>query len=264
MNLERITNQVREISIKAGDFILSEWNQLSSENIEAKGFNDFFTYVDTTSEKMLVKELKELLPDAGFIVEENTIEAPGNETYKWIVDPLDGTTNYIHGLKPFSVSIALAKDNRVILGVVNELGCNEIFHAWEGTPAFLNGSEIHVSTIPSLKNSIIGTGFPFKDFERVDAYLGLLKYFMKNSHGIRRFGSAAVDLCYIACGRLEAFFEYGLKPWDVAAGTFILRQSGGLVSDFSGGEDYLFNREIVAANSKVFDEFLNQTMKYLK
>jgi myo-inositol-1(or 4)-monophosphatase len=264
MDLKRITDQVKEISIKAGNFILSEWNQLSSENIEAKGLNDFFTYVDTTSEQMLVKELKELLPEAGFIVEENTVKAQGNESYKWIVDPLDGTTNYIHRLKPFSVSIALEKDSRVILAVVNELGCNEIFYAWEGAPAFLNGSEIHVSNIPRLKDGIIGTGFPYKDFHRVDAYLDLLKYFMKNSHGIRRFGSAAVDLCYLACGRLEAFFEYGLKPWDVAAGSLILRQAGGLVSDFSGGNDYLYNQEIVAANTKVFDEFLKQTMKYLK
>jgi myo-inositol-1(or 4)-monophosphatase len=262
MDLENITRQVQVLSEEVGLFVVSELNGLSSENIKSKGLNDFVTYVDTTSEKKLVEGLRKIIPEAGFLVEEDTVKEEENQ-YKWIVDPLDGTTNYIHGIKPFSISIALAKDGEIIMGLVNELGNNEIFKAWKDSPAYLNDSEIKVSNTADLRESIIGTGFPFKDFHRLNSYMKLLEHFMKNSHGIRRFGSAAVDLCYIACGRFEAFFEYSLKPWDVAAGSFILKQAGGKVSDFSGGNDYLFNQEIVATNNKVFNQFLQDIKNFM-
>ena len=161
MDLERITNEVEALSLEVGRFIMNEWDQLSTENIEAKGLNDFVTYVDTTSEKQLVKGLKEIVPEAGFLV-----------------DPLDGTTNYIHGIQPFSISVALEKDQKIVLGLVIEPGINDIFKAWQDGPAFLNGSEIHVSKTPSLDQSLISTGFPYKDFERVESYLKLLRHFM--------------------------------------------------------------------------------------
>lgn len=262
MDLEDIKNQVKDLTKEVGEFIVNEWDELSSENVEKKGLNDFVTYVDTTSEEKLVKGLKEILPEAGFIVEENTSQKKG-EHYNWIVDPLDGTTNYIHGIKPFSISVALEKDGKIVMGLVNELGGNEIFSAWTGSPAFLNDTQIKVSETATLEESILATGFPYKDFDRLEAYMNLLKHFMRSSHGIRRFGSAAADLCYVAGGRFEAFFEYSLKPWDVAAGSFILKQAGGKVSDFSGGDGYLFNQEIIAANSKVFDQILQDIKSYM-
>lgn len=262
MDLESLTKQVKDLSEQVGRFIIDESDELSSENIEKKGLNDFVTYVDKTSEEKLVKGLKEILPEAGFIVEENTTQKKGDQ-YNWIVDPLDGTTNYIHGIRPFSISIALAKGEEVILGLVNELGSHEIFSAWTGSPAFLNGDQIRVSETATLEESILATGFPFKDFNRLESYMKLLKHFMRNSHGIRRFGSAAADLCYTASGRFEAFFEYSLKPWDVAAGSLILKQAGGKVSDFNGGNGYLFNQEILAANSKVFNRILEDIKSYM-
>ncbi|MFP4042654.1 MAG: inositol monophosphatase family protein [Bacteroidales bacterium] len=261
MNLEKITDQVIDLSKNTGHYILSEWEKLSGQNIQTKGLNDFVTYVDKTSEKKLVKGLNEILPEAGFIVEEQTTKDEGQD-YKWIVDPLDGTTNYIHGITPFSISIALRRNEETIFGLVHELGHNEIFHAHEGGAAFLNGKKINVSGIDTIKESIIATGFPYNDFSRLNNYLKSLDYFMRNSHGIRRLGSAATDLAYTACGRFEAFYEYSLKPWDVAAGSFILKQAGGKVSDFNGGDNYLFGQEIVAASNGVFDEFLATIKKY--
>ncbi len=262
MDLQDIRNQVRDLTEQVGTFIVNEWDKLSSENVEKKGMNDFVTYVDKTAEEKLVKGLKEILPEAGFIVEENTSQKKGDH-YNWIVDPLDGTTNYIHGIKPFSISVALAKDEEIVMGLVNELGSSEIFSAWTGSPALLNDNQIKVSETDALEDSILATGFPYKDFDRLEAYMNLLKHFMRSSHGIRRFGSAAADLCYVASGRFEAFFEYSLKPWDVAAGSFILKQAGGKVSDFSGGNGYLFNQEILGANSKVFDQILQDINSYM-
>ncbi|MFO8234306.1 MAG: inositol monophosphatase family protein [Bacteroidales bacterium] len=262
MKLEKIAEQIKELSTNTGQYILSEWEKLSKKNVQTKGLNDFVTYVDKTSEKELVEGLSKILPEAGFIVEEETSNAEGAK-YNWIVDPLDGTTNYIHGITPFSISIALRRDNEIIFGLVHELGHNEIFYAWEGSPAYLNDKQIHVSETFSIHESIIATGFPYNDFSRLDNYLKSLNHFMRNSHGIRRLGSAATDLAYTACGRFEAFYEYSLKPWDVAAGSFILQQAGGKVSDFQGGNNYLFGQEIVAATSKVFDEFLS-TIKQFK
>jgi myo-inositol-1(or 4)-monophosphatase len=263
MNLESIAQQVKELSQETGRYILSEWSKLSAEKVETKGLHDFVTHVDKTSEEKLVEGLQEILPEAGFIVEEETAQNDG-EQYKWIVDPLDGTTNYIHGITPFAISIALQKDDRTILGLVHELGHNEVFMAWENSPALLNGEKIRVSETKHVKESIIATGFPYNDFSRLNDYLKSLDYFMRNSHGIRRLGSAATDLVYTACGRFEAFYEYSLKPWDVAAGAFILQQAGGKVSDFNGKDNYIYGQEIVAASSGVFDEFLQNIQSYIK
>jgi len=263
MNPEQITQHVQSLSKETGKFILDEWEKLSSDQVESKGLHDFVTYVDMESEKKLVEGLKKIVPEAGFIVEEETIKKEGTE-YNWIVDPLDGTTNYIHGITPFAISIALSHNGRIILGVVYELGFDEMFYAWEGSPAYLNGERISVSQTPTIQESIIATGFPYNDFSRLQPYLESLEYFMKNSHGIRRFGSAATDLCYTACGRFEAFYEYSLKPWDVAAGSFIVKQAGGRVSDFAGGDKYLFNQEMVAANDRVFEPFVKEIKSYLQ
>lgn len=256
MNLENICKQVIDLTQNVGNFILSEKNNIQKNNIETKGLHDFVTYVDKSSEVKLVQKLSEILPEAGFIAEEGTATKKGDK-YNWIIDPLDGTTNFIHGITPFAISIALMADNKIILGVVHELGLNECFYAWKGSPAFLNGKEISVSNNKTIEESLIATGFPYYDYERIDPFMKTMEFFMRNSRGLRRLGSAATDLVYVACGRFEAFYEYSLSPWDVAAGAFIVQQAGGLVCDFKGEDNYIFGKEIIASNNLVYNEFLD-------
>ncbi len=254
INYKNICEKVIEISKEAGKYIINEKDKISFGNIETKSLNSFVTYVDKNSEKYIVEKLKELLPDAGFIAEEGT-ETKQADIYNWIIDPLDGTTNFIHGLEPFAVSIALQENNEIVLGAVYEAGKDECFYAWKNSPAFLNGNKIQVTKTDKLSDSLIATGFPYYDFSENKPILESLEFFMRNSHGIRRLGSAATDLVYVACGRLEAFYEYGLSPWDVAAGAFIVQRAGGKVCDFNKTDNYIFGREIVASNSKIFTEF---------
>ena len=195
-----------------------------------------------------------LLPEAGFIAEEGTSDRKG-ERYNWIIDPIDGTTNFIHGLSPYAISIALEDKNEIILGVVYEIGLDECFYTCKGAPAYLNGKEITVTSASSVADSLIATGFPYSDYGKMKGFMNSLDYFMKNSHGLRRLGSAATDLAYVACGRFEGFYEYGLKPWDVAAGAFLVQQAGGANCDFNGDENYIYGQEIISSNSLVFDEF---------
>jgi myo-inositol-1(or 4)-monophosphatase len=255
MNLELLTKQVANLSRAIGNYLKKELKNIQSSDVESKGTNDFVTYVDKTAEKRLVAELKKLLPEAGFIVEENK-ELLQGKRYSWIVDPLDGTTNFIHGAPPFSISIALQDNNRIVSGVVFEVNLNECFYAWEGGGAYLNGHRIFTSNTSNIAQSLIATGFPYSDFSRLDDYMELLQDLMKNSHGIRRLGSAAVDLVYVACGRYDVFYEYGLNSWDVAAGSIIVKEAGGEISDFSGQENFIFGKEMIATNKFVFDEFL--------
>ena len=259
--MKEITFQVVDLVKKVGVFILENQKKINSEVIENKGLHDFVTYVDKTAEKQLVEELKLILPEAGFIAEEGT-ETYKGEKYNWIIDPLDGTTNYIHGISPFAISIALMRDNKLVMGVIYEISLKECFYAWEGSDAFLNGSKIQVSEAKTINESLISTGFPYYDYHRMDNFMNSLSYFIENSHGVRRLGSAATDLAYVACGRFESFYEYSLSPWDVAAGALIVERAGGKVCDFSGGDNYVFGKEIIAANSNTFDEFLNIVKGY--
>jgi myo-inositol-1(or 4)-monophosphatase len=263
MNYEYICKNVISAAVEAGMFIQSEAQKFSSDKVETKGLNNFVSYVDKNAEKILVEALTDILPDSGFIAEEGTMEHHG-EQYTWVIDPLDGTTNFIHGLPTYGISIALMDGKEIVLGVVYELNTKECFSAWKGSPAFLDGKPITVSKAPTVKDSLVATGFPYYDFDKLTAYMKSLEYFLKNSHGARRIGSASVDLAYVACGRFEAFYEYGLQPWDVAAGAFILQQAGGKVSDFDGGSDFIFGKEIVATNGLIFDEFLGIIQKFLK
>jgi len=262
MNLKLITQQVCDLAKEVGNFIRSEVDLVKREDIETKGLHDYVTYVDKTSEKRIVKGLTKILPEAGFIVEEGTTEIKG-QRYNWIVDPLDGTTNFLHHLPVFSISIALIDNNEVIMGVVFEINTRECFFAWKGGKAYLNDAQIMVSSTKSLNDSLIATGFPYADFSSLDNYLDVLRSFMKSTRGVRRFGSAAVDLAYVACGRFDAFFEYGLHPWDVAAGAFILQQANGIVTDFNGSNNFIFNKEIVASNGYLHNIILSQVKKYL-
>lgn len=263
MNLEILCKQVQELAREVGRFIYDERLKFTADDIIHKGKADMVTYVDKTSEARIVAALRELLPDSGFIAEEGTGSNRG-EKYRWIIDPLDGTTNYIHGISPFAVSIALMEDQEIVLGVIYEISLNEMFYAWKGSKACMNDREIHVSNAATTSDALIGTGFPYYDFSKLGKFLETMDYFMRNSHGLRRLGSAAADMAYLASGRFEAFYEHGLHAWDVAAGIIILKQAGGKISDFSGGENYLFGGELIAANANYFDEFFSYVSEKLK
>jgi myo-inositol-1(or 4)-monophosphatase len=257
MDLEKIRQGVIKVSLEVGEFIRKEGSAFDRSRIEQKtAFNNLVSYVDKEAETQLVTALKSLLPEAGFITEEGTVEQSKQQAYNWIIDPLDGTTNFLHGLPIFAISIGLVHNNQPILGVIYHIGRDECFHAIEGGPAYCNDRIIHVSAIESLSGSLLATGFPYYHSEKRDLYLDIIKEFLTHSHGIRRLGSAAIDLAYVACGRLEGFFEYNLNPWDVAAGVFIVKQAGGKVTDFKGGNNYLFGAELCAANGHVHDEML--------
>jgi myo-inositol-1(or 4)-monophosphatase len=262
-NLELLCKGVVTTAKETGAFIRNEAKQITHQHIEIKGNHDFVTYVDKTSEMRIVEALQKLLPNAGFITEEKTIASEVRD-YMWVIDPLDGTTNFIHGLPCYSISIGLMKENVPILGVVYEINLDECFYSWEGAPAYLNGNEIRVSTRNYLKDSLLATGFPYHDYSRLEKYLELFNWCLHNTHGVRRLGSAAVDLAYVACGRFDAFFEYGLNPWDVVGGAFIVQQAGGAVTDFSGGNNYIFGGELVATNNIMGEEFLNIARKAFK
>ena len=245
-SLSIIEKNVSDLCLEVGAFILTECNNFDTDRIEQKeGFNNLVSYVDKESERRLVQALEKILPGAGFLGEEGT-DIKGTNDYQWIIDPLDGTTNFTHGLPPFAISIGLAKKNKMVCGVVYEINKSECFHASEGNPAYLNDQIIHVSRVQTLSESLLATGFPYYHFDKIEAYLEIIKTFLQQTHGIRRLGSAATDLAYVACGRLDGFFEYKLNAWDVAAGSFIVEQAGGKVTDFNGGSNHLFGGELCA------------------
>ncbi len=263
MKLDIVTKQVVNLARGVGFFIKQEASKIKADDVKLKGKHNFVTYVDKTAEEKIVAELKKILPEAGFIAEENQ-NLEKAERFNWVVDPLDGTTNFIHSVPVFSISIALMDKEELIAGVVYEINLDEAFYAWKNGGAFLNGNKISVSDIDDLDSSLIATGFPYYDFSRLDKYLELFKDLMQNSSGIRRLGSAAVDLAYVACGRFEIFYEYGLNPWDVAAGSLIVKEAGGKVNDFRGGENFIFGREIVATNGNVHNKFAEKLKHYFK
>jgi myo-inositol-1(or 4)-monophosphatase len=261
MNLELLTKQVANLSRSVGNYLRSEIKNIRREDIKSKGMNDFVTYADKSSEKKLVLELSKLLPEAGFIAEENE-DYKTADHYNWIIDPLDGTTNYIHGIPAFSISIALTSGKDIELGVIYDINLQECFYAWKDGGAFVNGHPIQCSSVPEIKDSLVGTGFPYSNYNRLDGFLGLFTHLLKSSHGVRRLGSAALDLAYVACGRFDGFYEYGLHPWDVAAGSRIVKEAGGTVSDFKGEENYIYGEEIVATNPLIYQQFLDLVRRY--
>lgn len=247
MDLRQTEKDVMDLCHEVAHFIHHESLNFDRARIEQKGtFSNLVSYVDKESEKKIVNALRKIVPGSGFLAEEGT-DTKGENEYQWIIDPLDGTTNFLHGLPIFAISIALRKKETVVLGVVHEVTHGECFHAIEGSNAFCNEKEIRVSPITQLNEGLLATGFPYYHSEKKDIYLDIIKMFLENTHGIRRLGSAAIDLAYVACGRLEGFFEYDLKPWDVAGGAFILQRAGGKVTDFRGGNNFLFGGELCAA-----------------
>lgn len=249
-NLTTLLNNTLPVAREAGRFLLQQRAQFSSDQVEYKGFNDLVSYVDKETEAFLVKALAKVFPEAGFLTEENTVEHSSElKDYRWVIDPLDGTTNFIHGLPVFAVSIALEYKKQPVIGIVYEPNRDECFYATAETPAYCNEEKISVSGASTLGTSLLATGFPYYNFKQLSTYLDILQDFMENTHGLRRMGSAAVDLVYVACGRFEGFFEYNLNPWDVAGGALIVQRAGGTVSTFANTDNFIYGREIIAAGA---------------
>jgi len=247
----------------AGDFIARNTGTLSQDDIAAKQASDFVTRIDRESEQVIIKTIKCEFPQHRFLAEESPKEMQSGE-YLWIIDPLDGTTNFIHSFPFFSVSIALQHKGDIILGVVFDPVRNELFTAEKDKGCFLNGKPVQVSVARDMANSLVSTGFPFRKRELIDAYLLLFKNIFSRVSDIRRAGSAALDLAYVACGRSEGFFEIGLSPWDIAAGSLLIQEAGGIISDFNGGKDYLSSGNIIAAPPAIHGELLNEVKGIFK
>lgn len=259
--IKLLTKEVTELARTIGHSIKQEIVKIKEQDVVEKGKSNFVTYVDKAAEETIVEKLRSLFPEAGFLTEEKT--ALEQKDYMWIIDPLDGTTNFIHRIPLFSVSIALQRKGETIAGVVYEPNLDECFYAWEGSKAYLNDQELEVSDSGNLSGSLIATGFPYNKDQKLKNYMALLLDLLETTHGIRRLGSAAVDLAYVAAGRYEAFYEYGLHPWDIAAGAFIVQQAGGKVTDFSGGNNYMKDMGITATNAAIHQQLLTKIQKHM-
>ncbi|MFI3266643.1 MAG: inositol monophosphatase family protein [Rikenellaceae bacterium] len=262
INYNQICSKVQDTAREAGAFIAQERENFSFERVEFKGVHDMVSYVDKQAEKIIVTKLKQLIPSSLFITEEDTPEAQAatreakieGKKYTWIIDPLDGTTNFIHGLPPYCVSIALMEDDELVVGVVYEITLDEMFTAVKGEPAYLNGKQIKVSNTKELDNSLISVGFTYDSDKEVEQMAEDLVFFQKHSHGARRIGSSTANVVYTACGRFDLFFKTNLKPWDVAAGALIAKQAGAIVEDYSGGDNYIFGKQILCCTPHIYNE----------
>ena len=241
---------------RAATIINRASTQLDLLTVESKTPNDFVTEVDRAAEQAILDVLNEAFPGHAILAEESGAAGVADSEYKWIIDPLDGTTNFIHGFPQYAVSIAQTRNDVLEHAVVYDPSRNELFTASRGSGAFLNDRRIRVSRCQRLNEALIGTGFPFRQFDHVDAYLGMFRELTQKSAGIRRPGAAALDLAYVACGRFDGFWEMGLSPWDMAAGVLLIQEAGGLVTDLDGERDFLNTGNIVAGTPRVFGQLL--------
>ncbi|MHB1373754.1 MAG: inositol monophosphatase family protein [Thauera sp.] len=247
------------IAVKAARRAASVINRASTQldllTVQSKSPNDFVTEVDRAAEQAIIEVLRDAFPGHGILAEESGESGPESE-FNWIIDPLDGTTNFIHGLPQYAVSIAQTKNGVLEHAVVYDPNTNEMFTASRGSGAFLNDRRIRVSRRTRLNEALIGTGFPFRQLDHVDAYLAMFKELTQRTAGIRRPGAASLDLAYVAAGRFDGFWEMGLSPWDMAAGVLLIQEAGGLVSDLSGEANYLTTGNVVAGTPKIFGQLL--------
>jgi len=263
MQYKNVCLDAMEVVRKAAAFVRERHENREKLDIEEKGRQNFVTRVDLEAEKILVDGLSKVLPEAGFVAEEGTSTRKG-ETYQWVVDPIDGTTNFIHGVFPFAISVGLTCKDEVVAGVIYEFGLDEYFYAWKGGGAWLNGKAIQVSKVKTVDQSLIATGFPYTNFTYLEEFKQSLDFFMKNSHGLRRLGSAATDIAYVACGRYDGFYEYGLHPWDIAAGMILVKEAGGEISDFKGSLNPLYQDTFLSSNPQIFKEFRESVQLIMK
>lgn len=232
-------------------------------NTELKGRHDLVTRADVEAEQRIIEVLRDRVPNDQILAEESAAEHKLTSARTWIIDPIDGTTNFAHGFPTFCISIALWEDMKPQAGLIYEINTGELYTATKGGGAFLNGQLIHVSDTEKPEEALLGTGFPYRDLELVDPYLQLFKCFMKETHGLRRPGSAAYDLACVATGRFDGFFEYALSPWDVAAGVLLIQEAGGQISDWTGGDEWLFGKRIVCGNAAMSAYMLDRITKHI-
>jgi myo-inositol-1(or 4)-monophosphatase len=239
---------------KAGSIINRASQDIDIVRVGQKGRADFVTEVDHAAEAAIVEVLRKAYPDHAILAEESG--ASGESEYTWIIDPLDGTTNFIHGFPQYAVSIALQHRGQITQAVVYDPTRNEIFTATRGAGAYLDDRRIRVSKRDQMREALIGTGFPFREMSQIDSYLEMFKAVAAETSGIRRPGAAALDLAYVASGRLDGFWEAGLAPWDMAAGSLLILEAGGLVTDYAGEPGYMESGKIVAGSPKIFGQLL--------
>ena len=249
--MQALLNTAVKAARSAGEIAIRQMRRLDELQVQPKGTNEFVTQVDQAAEQRIIEVIRERYPDHAFLAEESG--ASGSGEYTWIIDPLDGTTNFIHGFPVFSVSIALRIKGRLSIGVVYDPNRQEIFTAMRGQGTQVDGRRVRVSTRRSLDGALIGTGFPYRTKESLEPYLAMLGDVLSQTAGVRRPGSAALDLAYLSAGRLDGFWEFGLNVWDIAAGALLVREAGGLISELYGADDYLETGHIVAGSPKVHD-----------
>jgi myo-inositol-1(or 4)-monophosphatase len=250
----KIIEQVKDVAKEAGAFIRLQRQDFSPDKVETKGTHDYVSYVDKEAERLIVERLRKVLPEAGFLTEECTTVDDVQHEYVWVIDPLDGTTNFVHGLPPYCVAIALRKGREILLGVVYEVVNDELFWAYQGGGAYLGEQPIRVSNEQHLNDALLCFGFPYN----VEAWSPVMQRIVRDFYGhcasIRNLGSAETELCYVACGRFDGYVESYLKPWDVAAGSIILQEAGGMVTDYQGGNQWMDGQQVLATNSVLHEE----------
>lgn len=248
-----ILNVAMMAAREAGEIILRNIDNIDRLNIEEKNKNNFVSEVDRLAEQAVIRTIHKYYPDHAILAEESGRNKAKSD-FEWIIDPLDGTTNYLHQFPQFSVSIAVLEKGKLMHGVVFDPVRDEMFHATRGGGARLNNRRIRVTEQKNLKHALLATGFPYYEFDYIDSYLASFKSFMLNTAGIRRAGSAALDLAYVAAGRVDGYWEFNLKPWDIAAGILLVKEAGGLCTDFGGGDNQLESGNVLACTPKLMKE----------
>lgn len=253
-NLNTLTLSVCDVAKRAGSYIKKEREKFSTASVERKHAHDYVSYVDKTSEQLIVDALTQLLPEAGFITEEGSATHTG-EQYCWVVDPLDGTTNFIHRFPPYAVSIALIRGREIVLGVVYEICADECFYAWKDGGAYVNGDALHVGT-SAIEDALLCCQLPYNHEAYQPVIHHLINHFYGHCASIRMLGSAAIALCYVAAGRLDAYAEQYIGQWDYMAGALIVQEAGGTVTNYDGAYDFTTGNSVVATNGLIHQELL--------
>lgn len=265
MSDKSLHEHAREVAVaaarQAGSLIRFHAGQMTDEDIREKRIHDLVTRADEASQQHIIETLQKAFPDFAVLAEEGAQEAAASVTdgYRWIIDPIDGTTNFLHDLPPYAVSIGLQHGDVMVVGVVLDVSRNDLFTAVRGGGTYRNGVRVQVSQAAHLDDSLIATGFPYRVFDYLDDYFKVMAQFMRNTRGLRRLGSAAVDLAYVSCGMFDGFFETGLNAWDVAAGLLLVEEAGGRLTDFHEAPATPFDRQIVASNGKIHAAMLDFT-----
>lgn len=261
--LELIRAEVLDLTRQVGHFIKDQVSMVKPADILTKEHNSLVSYVDTTAEERLVEKLHAIIPEAGFITEEDTVDQNMYKELVWIIDPIDGTTNYLKGIPHYSTSIALQYNGEVVLGIINDIPQDTVYHTIKGHGAYANEMPLTVGGVDRLSEAIVVTGFPYQRDKDYELTFKLLEEFLRTSRGIRRLGSAALDLAYVASGKIDIYYEANLNIWDVAAGILLVQESGGIVSGYRGDDDYLMGKSLISTNT-VLHPIMIETMNRLR